>query len=86
MTQCLFIGGVADGEWREATAPHVNVLHRVSLPVDLKTISAASATVKYDTYKAQLWRTETKEFTLYAVEGMTSRQVFEKLLASYKPP
>jgi hypothetical protein len=88
MTRCLFVGGVADGEWREATEPHVSVLHRVSLPsvpFDTKAIPVTSATVKYDTYKSQLWRTETKEFTLYAVEGMTSRQVFERLLASYKP-
>jgi hypothetical protein len=86
----LFVGGVADGDWREPKFDDLYYSVRESpklsaLPYPPET-RLSDLTIKQSNYHRILFNCGKETYTVWAEETMQADKVFELLMQYYSPP
>lgn len=87
----LFIGGVADGEWRETTgeeivniqAPKPIVARDPEAPLEMFPSMSPNCTLIQ--YRIRTWVCDEKVIYIYTPEGDSDFVTFQQLLKGYRP-
>lgn len=91
MSEHLFIGGDADGQWR-TVEPEFRDYKRLAVPISQPMrMSVTDAPVdlggciRVDYYRPERLRAERDEWTLYVQEDLTIERAIKMLITGYKP-
>lgn len=94
--QCLFVGGICDGEWIGVPAeprepdghPTPREVARVverAKPIESVFYRPTATTIRTQTYRAHPFQAGTMRVYIYAPEGWDSSSVLTKLMREYSP-
>lgn len=87
--RCLFIGGYADGEWREVDTewPALEIQEEPALPfIDITKIGKFDDTyeLKRHLYKRMSWRSDHRKRFIYFHSELNEGDILDMLLRGYK--
>lgn len=89
MTQFLFIGGPADGQWKQADHEHWQVpvypTPAVAPYVRWPTEPDADHLCFTATYRKRFWRSDKGVYEMYVLDSMTDSEAMQRLLTHYRP-
>jgi hypothetical protein len=85
----LFIGGVADGEWKpDLGLKYCKIASFTKIPHPRYSATESPvevAPVEVSAYRRELFRTDGREFAVYVHDNLTVTKAFGKLLKGYRP-
>lgn len=85
MNTYLFVGGDADGTWREVRGDHhfFKVVRRMRMSMRVDDRPAPTEAIS-DLYRRRHFRADGEDLVLYALDSLSDMQVMGRLVSAYR--